>query len=79
MEYTRDHLVGHVEANKGAVTTAKDHGRFKKQFDEWLTITGRWKEAGALIEKIRKQRDRDKLSGFICWMNTDTTGSERNK
>ena len=63
-EYTRDHLLGHVEANKGAVTTAKDHERFKKQFDEWLTVTGRWKEAGALMEKIRKRRDREQVIGF---------------
>ena len=63
-EYTRDHLLGHVEANKGAATTAKDHERFKKQFDEWLTVTGRWKEAGALMGKIAKRRDREQIIGF---------------
>ena len=63
-EYTRDHLVGHVEANKGAAATANDHGKFKKQFDEWLMVTGRWEEAGALIGKIREQREREQIIGY---------------
>ena len=64
IEYTHDHLVGHVEANKGAVSTANDHKNFKKQFDEWLAVTGRWNEAGSLMGKIKKRRERERVVGF---------------
>ena len=63
-EYTHDHLVGHVEANKGAVSTANDHKNFRKQFDEWLAATGRWNEAGSLMGKIRKRLERERVVGF---------------
>lgn len=63
-EYTRDHLLAHVEANKGAVSTAKDHERFKTQFDEWLKATGRWEEAGELLGNVSKRREREQVIGF---------------
>jgi hypothetical protein len=64
IEYTHDHLVEHVEANKGAVSTANDHKNFKKQFDEWLEVTGRWNEAGSLMGKIKNRRERERVVGF---------------
>ena len=64
IEYTHDHLVEHVEANKGAVSTAKDHMNFKEQFDDWLEATGRLNEAGSLMEDIKNRKERERVVGF---------------
>ena len=66
IRYTRDHLVEHVEANKGAVATSTDHHKFKILFDEWLKVTGRWREAGSLMWKIKGQEDREQVLG--CYL-----------
>ena len=64
IEYTHDHLVKHVEANKGAVSTSNDHKNFRDQFDEWLEATGRWNGAGSLMGKIKNRREREQVVGF---------------
>ena len=64
IRYTRDHLVGHVEANKGAVATGTDHYKFKMLFNGWLKATGRLREAGSLMGKIKNRQDREQVLGF---------------